>query len=190
MRDHQARRPLVQYQLPRLHHLGQLPKQPFNTPRIRYQIVDNLRPRFIQSLIPNTRREELYRRREAFGCLAYVLCALFEELLSQARLDEVHLVDQDEDGGGGGDDGGVGDYVGGELAGFNVEDEDEDCDGAEDVGALVREVVFDEAVLPAHAVSTHALPDPSATAGGVLQQGGSRSRLTLRNPRGSASSSP
>lgn len=50
--------------------------------------------------------------------------------MAQAALHEVHFVDEAEDFGGGGAfvegpyDVGVGDYVGGEFAGFDVEDED------------------------------------------------------------------
>lgn len=45
------------------------------------------------------------------------------------------------------DDGRVGDDVGSEFAALDVEDEDEDGDAGEDVGALVGEVVLDEAIL-------------------------------------------
>jgi hypothetical protein len=68
-------------------------------------------------------------------------------------------VDEDKDGGAwtvlgeGADDGAVGDYVCGEFAGLDVEDEDEDGDRGEDVSALVGEVVFDEAILPIPALA-------------------------------------
>lgn len=45
------------------------------------------------------------------------------------------------------DDVRVGDYVCGELAGLDVEDEDEDGNGAKDVVARLIEVVLDEAIL-------------------------------------------
>lgn len=69
-------------------------------------------------------------------------------------------MDEDEDFGRGGafgegaDDVAVREDVGLEFAGFDVEDEDEDGDGGEDVLALVREVVFYEAVLAATVVSS------------------------------------
>lgn len=99
-------------------------------------------------------------------------------------------MDQHEDFGGGralfqrADDVAVGDDVGLEFARFDVEDEDEDGDAAEDVGALVGEVVLDEAVLSARGVNmAPALLAPSSFEGA----GGD---LTLRNPTSSASNSP
>ena len=47
------------------------------------------------------------------------------------------------------DDVGVGDNIGSELARFDIEDEDEDSNGAEDVRSRLVEVVLDEAVLTA-----------------------------------------
>ena len=102
MRNHQTRRPFIQYQLPRINHIRQLSQQPLNTPRIRNQIVYNLRPRLVQTLVPYTRRPELDGIAERFARGADVLCALVEELLAEARLHEVHFVDEDEDFGGGG----------------------------------------------------------------------------------------
>jgi len=105
-------------------------QQRLNTPRIRNQVVYNLRPGFIQALVPYTRRKKLDAVFEALGRLADVVCALVEHGLAQAALHEVHFVDEAEDFGGGGAfvegpyDVGVGDYVGGEFAGFDVEDED------------------------------------------------------------------
>lgn len=67
-------------------------------------------------------------------------------------------MDKDEDFGGGrafgegADDVGVGDDVGLEFAGFNVEDEDQDCDVAEDVISLMRQIVFDKAILPIYSL--------------------------------------
>jgi hypothetical protein len=68
-------------------------------------------------------------------------------------LHEIHLVYKAEDFGAGAafvegaDDVGVGDDVGGELPGLDIEDEDEDRDGAEDVVARLVQVILDEAVL-------------------------------------------
>lgn len=45
------------------------------------------------------------------------------------------------------DDGAVRDDIGLELAGFYIEDEYENGNGGEDVGALMGEVVLDEAIL-------------------------------------------
>jgi hypothetical protein len=47
----------------------------------------------------------------------------------------------------GADDVGVGDDVGSKLSRFDVEDEDEDSDGAEDVISRLVQVVLDEAIL-------------------------------------------
>lgn len=47
----------------------------------------------------------------------------------------------------GANDIGIGDYVGWELARFDIEDEDENGDGAEDVTARLGKVVFDKAIL-------------------------------------------
>lgn len=53
----------------------------------------------------------------------------------------------------------------------DVEDEDECCDGREDVRSLVAEIRFDKGVLPVHSVSRLGL-----SLGAVC--------LTRRNPRG------
>jgi len=76
-------------------------------------------------------------------------------------------VDQDEDFARGAefvqgaDGGGEAQGVRGGFAGGDVEDEDEDCDRGEDVGALVAEVGFYE---------------------GVLADGGGRSLVTSMRP--------
>jgi hypothetical protein len=49
----------------------------------------------------------------------------------------------------GANDVGVRDYVGWELARFDIEDEDEDGDGAKDMVARLSEVVLNEAILSA-----------------------------------------
>jgi hypothetical protein len=153
VRYRQARRPLIQYQLPRIDDLGQLFQERLDRARVRYQVVYDLRPRLVQALVPDARRKELDRVLEAFGCFSDVVGALVEHGLAQAVLHEVHLVYEAEDLCAwtafvqGAYDVGVGYDVGRELARFDVEDEDEDGDGAEDVVARLGEVVFDEAIL-------------------------------------------
>jgi hypothetical protein len=66
---------------------------------------------------------------------------------------EIHLVYEAEDFGTGAafvegaDDVGVRDDVGSEFSRFDVEDEDKDSDGAEDVVTGLVQVVLDEAIL-------------------------------------------
>jgi hypothetical protein len=143
MGNHQTRRSLVQNQLPRVYHFGQAPQQGLDAPRIWYQIVNNLRPSLIQTLVPDTGRPKLNRLLEPFASGANILSALLEQLAAQPRLHQVHFVDQDENFGRrgglreGADDVGVADDVGLKFTGFDVEDEDEYGDGAEDMGALM-----------------------------------------------------
>jgi hypothetical protein len=139
MCDGQACCSLVQYQLPGVDDLGELLQQRFDGAGVRYQIVDYLGPRLVQALVPDTRREEFDRVLEALRRLPYVVGALVEHGLSEARLHQVHLVYQTEDFCAGTafvqctDNVRVGHDVSGELAGFDIEDEYEDGDGAEDV---------------------------------------------------------
>jgi hypothetical protein len=162
MRHSQACRPLVQYQLPRINDLCQLFQECFNGPRIRNQIVYDLRPCLVQALVPDARRKELDSILEALGSFSDVVGALVKHGLPEPRLHEVHLVYEAEDLGARtafvqrADDVGVGYDIGRELARLDIEDEDEDGDGAKDVVAGLGEVVFDEAVLTAHRqLATH-----------------------------------
>ena len=151
---------LVQYELSRVDDLCELLQQRLNGAGVRYQIVDYLRPRLVQALVPDARREELDRVLEALGCLSNVVGALVEHGLSQSRLHQVHLVYQTKDLCAGtafvqcADDVRVGHDVSGELSGLNIEDEYKNGDGAEDVVARLREVVFDKAVLTVARQST------------------------------------
>ena len=80
---------------------------------------------------------------------------LDEDGLTDFWLDEVHLVDQDENGGTRREllestkDALVGGKVALNIAGLNVEDVDENPNIGEDVDSLLREVVLHEGFLPA-----------------------------------------
>jgi hypothetical protein len=156
MRHRQTRRPLIQYQLSCIDDFCQLFQERLDGSRIRDQVVYDLCPRLVQALVPDARRKELDGILEAFGCFPDVVRALVEHGLPEPRLHEIHFVYEAEDFGARtafvqcADDVGVGYDIGRELARLDIEDEDEDGDGAKDVVAGLGEVVFDEAVLTAH----------------------------------------
>ena len=146
---------LIQNEFPGINNFGQLFQQRLNRPRIWYQVVDDLCPGLVQALVPDACCEELDRILESLASLPDVLGALVEHGLAEAGLYKVHLVYKTEDFGigaalvEGANDIGIRDDVGCELARFDVEDEDEDGDGAKDVVPRLVEVVLDEAVLTA-----------------------------------------
>jgi hypothetical protein len=155
MRYRQTSRPLVQYQFSCIDDFCQLLQKRFNSPCVWYEIVYNLRPCLVQALIPDARRKKFDSVLEALRRFSYVICTLVEHGLSQPRLHEIHLVYEAEHLGAwtafvqGADDIRVRYNVGRELPRFNIEDEDEDSDGAEDVVARLREVILNEAILTA-----------------------------------------
>ena len=147
--------PLVQYKLSSIDDFRQLREEGLDGTRVRDQEVDNLCPRLVQALVPDACREKLDCVAEAFACVADVGGALVVHCFTKTGLDKVHLVDETKDLCAGAalvestDDIRVGYDIGLELAGFDIEDEDEDGHGTEDVTAGLGKVVFDKAVLAA-----------------------------------------
>lgn len=93
--DHKARCALVQYQLPRVDHLGQLTQERLDDASVGDEIVDDLGPCFVQALVPYAGRKELYSiaKPKLNTGLTDVVCTLLKERSAQTCLDQVHLVD-------------------------------------------------------------------------------------------------
>lgn len=135
------------------------PEEFFDLGEVGNKLVHDAGPGFVEGLVPDGGGEGVDV--ETLGAISDQLGALVVQAAAVLGLDEVHLVDEDEDVRRGAvflegfDDGVVGLEVAVDVARFDVEDIDEDCDVGEDVGALVGEVGFHEGVLPrSHRVSS------------------------------------
>ena len=152
-RDSQESRALEKNDLLGLDTLRQPLQIPLDNLQVRNQAVHDIAPGLVQALIPDTGRKNLHTFAKSVRTSADMGGALEVEFIAVLGLDEVHFVDESEDGGAGRvlgegvDDRGVGGEVAVEFARLDVEDVDEDADVGEDVGFLRGEVVGGEGVL-------------------------------------------
>lgn len=129
--------------------------------QVRHEVVYDASPRLVQGLVPDGggERDKIQLAgvsgtlNELPSLLSDQPHALGEDGLASLEHNQVHLVDEDVDLGGGrvlgegGENGDVGGHVAVDVAGFDVEDVDQDADVGEDVDSLLREVVFHESLL-------------------------------------------
>ena len=166
--DDEERGALVQQDLLRLDGGAEAPELLLDDSEVGDQVVDDGGPGFVERLVPDGSGKwlDLEALRgmasdgghvlEGFGRLGLSKThALVEDLLALGAHDEIHLVDENEDLGGGrvlrqgGHDGHISSEVAIDVTRLDVKDVDEDADIAENVDALLVNVVFHKCLLTA-----------------------------------------
>ena len=147
MGDHEAGGAFVKDELVGINDLSQLAQQVLNCASIGHEVVDDLGPSLVQTLVPDARAPKV----DVLACILLVsskamfdadvadcVAALGEDDVAHVGHDQIHLVNQNKDLclgrvlAQGLYDRGIVDEVGIEFSRFNIEDEDQDGDGCED----------------------------------------------------------
>ena len=147
MGDHEAGCAFVEDQLVSIDDLSELAQQVLDCAGVGHEVVDDLCPRLVQALVPDTRAPKVdvfpslllvTAETMFYADLADCVASLGEDNIAHVGHDQIHLVDQHKDLclrrvlAEGLDNRGIVDEVGIELARFNIKDEDQDGDGCED----------------------------------------------------------